>query len=165
MLPTIPAQSALAVTSHRYRHGRGLKLGDVVKAKNPVDARSRVGKRVVGLPGDYVLKDPDLAVTPGGARLPGDGLAGAGVRQEPRMIQVPEGHVWLAGDNMARSRDSRFYGAVPLAMIEGKYIYSVEGVLSWTSFRDEQTRPAGKLEEQDVEVKATVIDPKTTAVD
>ena len=39
--------------------------------------------------------------------------------------QVPEGHCWLLGDNLPFSRDSRFYGAVPLALIKGKVIARV----------------------------------------
>ena len=36
--------------------------------------------------------------------------------------KVPEGHCWLAGDNIPDSRDSRDYGPVPLALIKGKVL-------------------------------------------
>lgn len=38
------------------------------------------------------------------------------------MAQVPPGHVWLIGDNLPASRDSRLYGPVPMALIDGKVI-------------------------------------------
>ena len=37
-------------------------------------------------------------------------------------ITVPLGHVWLAGDNMGNSTDSRHYGPVPLGMVRGKVL-------------------------------------------
>ena len=36
--------------------------------------------------------------------------------------QVPEGHFWVIGDNVEASRDSRFYGPLPLALIKGKAV-------------------------------------------
>lgn len=30
-----------------------------------------------------------------------------------------QGHVWLAGDNQENSKDSRNYGSVPQALVEG----------------------------------------------
>lgn len=35
---------------------------------------------------------------------------------------MPEGHCWLAGDNINMSRDSREYGPVPLGLIRAKAI-------------------------------------------
>ena len=40
-------------------------------------------------------------------------------------MKVPEGHCWLAGDNLPDSRDSRDYGPLPLALIKGKVIARV----------------------------------------
>lgn len=59
----------------------------------------------------------------------------------------------VGGDNMSRSRDSRFYGAVPLALIESKVLYNGDAVFNWHSFRKEQVRPAGMLEEEEEDGK------------
>lgn len=40
-------------------------------------------------------------------------------------VQIPEGHVFLAGDNLPWSRDSRNYGPVPMGLINGKIIARV----------------------------------------
>lgn len=71
MVPTIPSSHSLSIHSPRYRHGKGVKLGDIVHAKNPILARRLVGKRVIGLPGDYVVYDQSQAPTVGGAAVPG----------------------------------------------------------------------------------------------
>ncbi|KAK4992260.1 hypothetical protein LTR50_001240 [Elasticomyces elasticus] len=60
-------------------------------------------KRLVGLPGDFVLRD-----SPGA--------------KEGVMIQVPQGHCWIVGDNLPLSRDSRMFGPIPLGLIAGKVI-------------------------------------------
>jgi signal peptidase I len=74
-----------------------LSVGDVVVTDHP----SRPGticKRLVALPGDQVI------------------VSGR------RLETVPDGHVWLEGDNTLLSNDSRFYGPLPLALIRGRAI-------------------------------------------
>jgi mitochondrial inner membrane protease subunit 1 len=106
-------------------------------------------KRVIGMPGDYVVRDPDASPTIGGAPLPGvKGHYTDLARKEPMMIQVPEGHVWVAGDNLSHSRDSRFHGAVPMALIQGKMIYNGTTWTNWTSFRKSQLQPALGTDEE-----------------
>lgn len=42
-----------------------------------------------------------------------------------RPEHVPEGHVWLEGDNPSNSSDSRSYGPIPLAMVRGRVFFKV----------------------------------------
>lgn len=36
------------------------------------------------------------------------------------LLQIPRGHVWLAGDNPPQSSDSRQYGPLPQALVSGR---------------------------------------------
>ncbi|HSL00725.1 MAG TPA: signal peptidase I [Rubrobacteraceae bacterium] len=77
-------------------------------------------KRVVGVPGDRI------AVRGGTLYVNGE------PQEEPYLnkrfpdrstaapTRVPEGHVFMMGDNRANSRDSRFFGPVPQENIEGE---------------------------------------------
>ena len=159
MMPTIPDQTNLLFINQRYRNGHGIQVGDCVQFSNPMFRGVHNGKRVVGMPGDYVLRTENYSATPGGAPLCGitdwrkrleaervmNSFGGDTARDEqstdaadeewaePRMIQVPEGHVWVEGDNQGWSRDSRFYGPVPMALIVGRSSGYKLGVFSWQS--------------------------------
>jgi len=105
MLPTFEVRGDSVIISKFYRRGRGIKVGDVVSFHSVVEPGESVIKRVLGLEGDYVLRD-----TPESTDL---------------MIQVPEGHCWVIGDNLPHSRDSRHFGPMPMALIKGKVIAKV----------------------------------------
>lgn len=49
----------------------------------------------------------------------------AGHLQDSGGVQVPAGHVWLQGDNTLNSTDSRHYGPVPYALVNGKAFLKV----------------------------------------
>ena len=60
MLPTFPVFGDILVTDKSYRRGgqgRGkeIKVGDVVQFDSVYEPGEKVIKRVVGMPGDYVL--------------------------------------------------------------------------------------------------------------
>ncbi|PGH11244.1 signal peptidase I [Helicocarpus griseus UAMH5409] len=110
MYPTMVQKGQWAITSRAYRHGKGLRVGDLVMYKNPL-LRETATKRVLGMPGDFVCKD---APAPSWQVGKGDG--------EAEMIRVPEGHIWVVGDNLPWSRDSRTYGPIPMGLVTGKVI-------------------------------------------
>ncbi|MCJ1415666.1 hypothetical protein MMC32_001998 [Xylographa parallela] len=106
MLPTLNVADDWVYVSCFYRRGRGIRVGDVVTIRHPTFPGTGACKRVLGLPGDFVLRN-----TPGG--------------EGEMMVQIPEGHCWLAGDNLPDSRDSRDYGPLPMALIKGKVIAKI----------------------------------------
>lgn len=60
MLPTFEVNNEWILISKLYRYGRGIQVGDLVNYKIPIEPHAEGIKRVVGLPGDYVLIDsPD----------------------------------------------------------------------------------------------------------
>lgn len=94
------------------------------------------------MPGDYVVLDENVASSVGGTK--GPWMMDEEMRRErtePRMVQVPEGHVWVAGDNMSYSRDSRFFGPLPMGLIRGKLDYISESLIDWKSFRGDNMVP------------------------
>ncbi|KAE8450964.1 hypothetical protein EG329_005404 [Mollisiaceae sp. DMI_Dod_QoI] len=109
MLPTIEVYGDWVLVSKTYRRGRGIKVGDLVQFDSVVEPGDKVIKTVLGLEGDYVLRD-----SPGA---------------NDQMIQIPQGHCWVVGDNLHASRDSRMFGPMPVALIKGKVIAKV---LPWS---------------------------------
>ncbi|KAF2180960.1 LexA/Signal peptidase, partial [Zopfia rhizophila CBS 207.26] len=116
MMPTIPHSynsNPVILISSLHRHGKGIQVGDIISFSHPILPNMYAAKRVIGMPGDYVS-----VVTPG-KREPDDEDASE-VRE--MMVQVPEGHCWVAGDNLDWSRDSRMFGPLPLALVRGKVV-------------------------------------------
>lgn len=122
MVPTIPhsyGSTPLILVSRLHRRGRNIAVGDVITYDTPGRASARGCKRVVGMPGDFVSvvstgrEDEDLLK---------EDDEGDWANVKADVIRVPEGHVWLAGDNLEWSRDSRTFGPVPLNMVSGKVL-------------------------------------------
>ena len=112
MLPLIAADGDVLVVSKYYRRGRGVGVGDLVSFRPPADERTLALMRVIGMEGDFVLRE-------------------APHRGRGDMIQVPEGHCYVVGDNLDHSRDSRLYGPLPMALIKGKAIYKINRNRFW----------------------------------
>ncbi|MFS0705054.1 signal peptidase I [Cellulomonas sp. 179-A 9B4 NHS] len=92
----------------------------------PQDAGEHLVKRVIGLPGDRVAGAPGQPVTVNGVPLEEPYLAtGAEPTEKAFDVTVPEGSVWVMGDNRQRSADSRYNmgnpggGSVPVDNIVG----------------------------------------------
>jgi mitochondrial inner membrane protease subunit 1 len=101
-----------------------LSVGDVVVTQHP-HRPGTVCKRVVGMPGDQVLLAPSFAQSNASWLHRSDYDMGPEQRHQRRLHQlliVPDGHVWLEGDNASNSSDSRVYGPLPMALIQGRVI-------------------------------------------
>ena len=71
-----------------------------------------------------------------------------------QIFNVPQGHVWLLGDNPSNSRDSRHYGPVPMGLIIGKAVFrfnirtwSFSFIDDWKDKRDDESKDRGKDDE------------------
>ena len=58
MLPTFNVRGDWVLISKLHRLGRGVRVGDLVTCRHPCRADDRFIKRVLGMPGDFVAKDP-----------------------------------------------------------------------------------------------------------
>ncbi|KND86725.1 Mitochondrial inner membrane protease subunit 1 [Tolypocladium ophioglossoides CBS 100239] len=112
MLPTFSVDGDWIAADMTARRGRGIGVGDLVLYRIPLFASQNGVKRVVGMPGDFVSLG-----TPG---EPGEERT-----IQACFIRVPEGHCWIVGDNLPASRDSRQFGPLPLALVQGKIVAKV----------------------------------------
>ena len=113
----------------------GISAGDVVVLQHP-DRIGTVCKRVMGLPGDIVTKPSSQL---GADRLElllnnSNNTNNQDQQQQRRLkrkirrrilssgIEVPDGHIWVEGDNPWNSSDSRNYGAIPASLIMGRVL-------------------------------------------
>lgn len=98
----------------------GVKRGDVVIFKYPCDPTKNYVKRVIGLPGDTVEIRHGLMYV-NGERLhePYKQFAAHG-NYGPERVQ--QGKLFVLGDNRDQSNDSRYWGELPLNLVEAKAI-------------------------------------------
>lgn len=102
--------------------------GDVVVFKYPEDPSKDFIKRVVGVGGDIVeVKNKEVYVN--GQLQEGDFAVHVDPRVFPREVQprdnlgpltVPDGKLFVMGDNRDQSNDSRFWGFVNVSAVRGK---------------------------------------------
>ncbi|CAM9453119.1 unnamed protein product, partial [Ectocarpus sp. 8 AP-2014] len=112
MRPTIEHNSLLLINKMGGR-GRKIEAGQIVLVQSPLEIGRLVVKRVTGLPGDSISVRPPEWDVHNSQRI------------EKRSEVVPEGHVWLAGDNVDNSKDSRNFGSIPQALVLGTVLLRV----------------------------------------
>lgn len=102
--------------------------GDVIVFKSPDNDEVDFIKRVIGLPGDtvkildgYVYVN-DKKLTENYIQHPTNPLEG-GFLLEGEEVIVPEGHLFVMGDNRPRSSDSRAFGPIPTQSIIGRVFF------------------------------------------
>ncbi|KAJ8908512.1 hypothetical protein NDN08_005220 [Rhodosorus marinus] len=106
MLPTLEESGSLVIEEHISSYYGNFKNGDIVIAKPPYDSQVTVCKRICAMGGE---KAACIAQN----------------SSKTEEFVVPDGHVWLEGDNPKNSRDSRSYGPVPLGLLHGKVIFKL----------------------------------------
>jgi signal peptidase I len=119
MVPTLRVGDRVLVNKFIYRFTEPQRR-DIIVFESVEGGGEDLIKRVVGVPGDEIKVR--------GGRL----LVNGEPQKEPYVNKkypdrssaapttVPEGHVFVMGDNRANSRDSRYFGTVPENKIEGE---------------------------------------------
>lgn len=123
------------------------KRWDIVVFKSVEDraVHDTLVKRVVGLPGEHVLiRDGKIFINGAALELPPDmppvyytepGSSNEfGMRDDPQHSVVPEGHVFLLGDNSSESRDGRWFGFVPHKNLLGRVTSIWFPITRWRDF-------------------------------
>lgn len=123
MRPTLDDGNVLLIDKLSYQF-RDPRVGEIVTARLP-DTGESVVKRVVAVAGDSIgFYDGTMLLND---QPVDDSYA---VRKDMQgyfwgPIVVPEGHVFLLGDNYYESTDSRSYGTVPVGAIDGRLLVRI----------------------------------------
>ncbi len=127
MDPTFNSGDYIFTSKITYKF-RGYERGDVVVFKSPKNPDIEYIKRIIGLPGDKVMvKDSEVYVN--GRMLTENYIAAktnlweGGFTKDGEEIVVPEGELYVMGDNRPRSSDSREFGTIPMSSIIGQVFY------------------------------------------
>jgi signal peptidase I len=129
MMPTLHTQDRMIVNKFSYKFGEPKRF-DIVVFHATID--KDYIKRVIGLPGDHVeYKNDTLYINGEKVEEPYldeyknqliDGPLTEPFELESIIGQstVPEGHIFVMGDNRRQSKDSRHIGTVPIEEVMGK---------------------------------------------
>ncbi len=118
MLPTLQNGEFVLVNRLAYRFDTHQR-GDIVVFHFPLDPQQDLIKRVIGLPGD------EISIQGGQVRVNGDALPEPYIAAPPQYSGnwvVPEGQLFVLGDNRNDSSDSHSWGMLPFENIVGKAI-------------------------------------------
>ena len=94
---------------------------------------TRFVKRVIGLPGDHIRAEKGHLWINGQPvqepyvwgetyDFPSAGYESGGLQVEGGEVVVPEGKLFVMGDNRPNSGDARFFGPVPVSSVKGRAI-------------------------------------------
>ena len=120
-----------------------VRSGLILTGLLPKNSGHHLIKRVIGVAGDHITADGTSALSVNGVPLDETYVRqGAAPSSVPFDVVVPEGCVWVMGDNRSNSSDSRFHqddphgGAVPLTDVVGVATNVVWPVGHWDSLDD-----------------------------
>lgn len=119
MVPTIMPRDRLFVEKITYRFW-GLKRGEVIVFKPPAQSglKDDLIKRLIGLPGDTIeVKNGKLYVNDIPQNEP---YLAEPIQYSLKKVTVPEGKLFVLGDNRNRSYDSHEWGFVDITNVKGK---------------------------------------------
>lgn len=115
----------------------GVKRGDVIVFKAPVDHEKDYIKRIIGLPGETVSVH-DTHVFINGKEFDESAYLGSEVKTNPgafleegKSVTIPKDHYIVMGDNRPGSSDSREWGFVTRDEIIGKALFVYWPISSW----------------------------------
>jgi signal peptidase I len=116
MEPTLMPGEFLLVNRLAYRFGE-IDYGDIIVFHNPGNPAEDFIKRVIGLPGDMVTVENGIVYI---NDFPLDESYIAAPPNYSGSWEVPEGGVFVLGDNRNQSSDSHAWGFVPVENIVGR---------------------------------------------
>jgi len=134
MLPTLKNNQLALVNRLAYRFGKP-ERGDIIVFHFPVNPKEDLIKRVIGLPGEEVV------VKDGRVYINGTALEEPYIASSPKYTaqwSVPEGYLFVLGDNRNDSSDSHSWGLLPLDDVVGKAVLVYWPITDWMILKHEQ---------------------------
>jgi signal peptidase I len=127
MEPNFHNRQVVLVQRFSYANNKEIKRGDVVAAKFPADPnRTRLIKRVIGLPGEKITVKGDNFYINGELLNEKYGRVTGEPPYTPNYETVLRpGEYYLSGDNRPGSSDSRLWGAIQRGDIQGKISFII----------------------------------------
>jgi signal peptidase I len=119
MLPTLQDGEFVLVNKMAYRTGAYTR-GDIIVFRSPATADLDLIKRVIGLPGDRITAGN------GQVRVNDQVVDEPYINAAPDYSgswQVPEGQLFVLGDNRNNSSDSHQWGYLPMQNVIGKALF------------------------------------------
>lgn len=106
MIPTFDPSGELLLAERFSVHRGKVRPGDIVLVQSPLNPNLIVTKRLIAMENERVtfIKDPKNS-------------------DKYSNIKVPKGHVWVQGDNIYNSMDSRGFGPVPYGLLKGRIFW------------------------------------------
>ena len=115
---------------NKWNATSNIRRGDVVHFMNPMKPEALAVKRVIGVEGDVVVLDKRRRPRPREGPEPATARAWDEWRGR---AWVPQGHVWVEGDNWRESHDSNYYGPISKSLVTGRAVAVVRpGSRFWT---------------------------------
>jgi len=118
MIPTLQDGEFVLVSKVNYSFGN-VERGDIIVFHYPADPKQELIKRVIGLPGDTV------SVQNGTVSVNGQLLSEPYIAAAPAYSgawTVPDGQLFVLGDNRNDSSDSHAWGFLPFEKVVGKAV-------------------------------------------
>lgn len=118
MIPTLEDGEFVLVSKLNYQFG-DVQRGDIIVFHYPVDPNQELIKRVIGLPGDRINVQNGV-VSVNGQALNEPYIAAAPAYSGEWL--VPDGNLFVLGDNRNDSSDSHSWNYLPLDQVVGKAV-------------------------------------------
>jgi signal peptidase I len=131
MDPTIEINDRLFAEKVSYHFG-DIQPGDIITFNDPIEEGRVLIKRVIAVGGQtidlqngFVVVDGETLDEPytyGKESVPLEPMTGMRITYP---YTIPEGYVWVMGDNRTNSLDSRYFGPIPESTVLGKALIRI----------------------------------------
>jgi len=122
MEPTLHTSERLLVNKFIYRFRRPAP-GEIVVLQDPAQPKRELIKRVIAVAGETVEVKKGVVYINGKPMKETYKNTMFTVYPDVAPVTVPDGKIFVMGDNRGRSLDSRMIGSIPLKKVEGEAFF------------------------------------------